>query len=40
MNNIFYPKQILKTKITTLENQCFFAMPFSADKLLSTRMHL
>lgn len=31
MNNIFYPKQILKTKITTLENQCFFAMPFSAE---------
>lgn len=29
MKNIFYPKQINKTKITTLENQCFFAMPFS-----------
>ena len=31
MNNIFYPKQILKTKTTTLENQCFFAMPFSSE---------
>ena len=31
MNNIFYPKQIIKKKITTLENQCFFAMPFSAE---------
>ena len=29
MNNIIYPKQISKTKITTYENQCFFAMPFS-----------
>lgn len=31
MNNIIYPKQILKTKTTTLENQCFFAMPFSVE---------
>lgn len=31
MNNIFYPKQILKAKTTTSENQCFFAMPFSAE---------
>lgn len=29
MRNIFYPQQINKVKITTLENQCFFAMPFS-----------
>lgn len=29
MRNIFYPKQINKSKITALENQCFFAMPFS-----------
>lgn len=31
MNNIFYPKQILKAKTITSENQCFFAMPFSAE---------
>lgn len=30
MKSIFYPKQINKTKMTTLENQCFFAMPFSS----------
>ena len=30
MNNIFYPKQLYKTRITTTENQCFFAMPISA----------
>lgn len=30
MNNIFYPKQISKTKAITIENQCFFAMPFSS----------
>lgn len=29
MNEIFYPKQINKEKVKTLENQCFFAMPFS-----------
>lgn len=29
MNNIFYPKQINKNKTAILENQCFFAMPFS-----------
>lgn len=29
MNEIFYPKQINKTKIISVENQCFFAMPFS-----------
>ena len=29
MKDIFYPKQINKIKITALENQCFFAMPFS-----------
>lgn len=29
MNNVFYPKQINKSKITAYENQCFFAMPFS-----------
>lgn len=29
MNKIFYPKQINKSKIKILENQCFFAMPFS-----------
>lgn len=29
MNKIFYPKQINKEKIKILENQCFFAMPFS-----------
>ena len=31
MNNIFYPKQTLKAKTITSENQCFFAMPFSAE---------
>ena len=31
MQNIFYPKQINKTKINLKENQCFFAMPFSDD---------
>lgn len=30
METIFYPKQINSTKITALENQCFFAMPFAA----------
>lgn len=29
MNDIFYPKQICKSKVKTLENRCFFAMPFS-----------
>ena len=29
MNKIFYPKQINKSQIKILENQCFFAMPFS-----------
>ena len=29
MNKIFYPKQINKEKVKILENQCFFAMPFS-----------
>ena len=31
MNNIFYPKQLYKTRITTTENQCFFVMPMSAE---------
>ncbi len=31
MKNIFYPKQINKMKISVSENQCFFAMPFSAE---------
>lgn len=31
MNDIFYPKQINKIKTNTLENQCFFAMPFSKE---------
>lgn len=31
MNNIFYPKQLYKTRIATRENQCFFAMPMSAE---------
>ncbi|MBR6697848.1 MAG: hypothetical protein IKL73_06215 [Lachnospiraceae bacterium] len=29
MNNIFYPKQLNKKRISISENQCFFAMPFS-----------
>ena len=29
MNNIFYPKQINRTKLIACENQCFFAMPFA-----------
>ncbi len=29
MKNVFYPKQISKIKAMTIENQCFFAMPFS-----------
>lgn len=31
MNNIFYPKQLYKTRITTIENQCFFLMPMSVE---------
>lgn len=31
MNNIFYPKQINKTKPVIVENQCFFVMPFSVE---------
>lgn len=31
MHNVFYPKQINKAKVKILENQCFFAMPFSDD---------
>lgn len=31
MSEIFYPKQIYKSKLITLENQCFFAMPFSEE---------
>lgn len=31
MNNIFYPKQLYKTRIATIENQCFFLMPMSAE---------
>ena len=31
MNNIFYPKQLYKTRIATTENQCFFVMPISAE---------
>ena len=29
MKDLFYPKQINTKKISALENQCFFAMPFS-----------
>lgn len=31
MENIFYPKQINKSRIKIFENQCFFAMPFSQE---------
>ena len=29
--SVIVPMHNVKTKITTLENQCFFAMPFSAE---------
>ena len=31
MDNIFYPKQLNKSKLAVCENQCFFAMPFCAE---------
>ena len=31
MIDIFYPKQLLDTRQRRIENQCFFAMPFSSE---------
>lgn len=31
MNNIFYPKQLVNNRFRKIENQCFFAMPFSEE---------